>query len=516
MAADVTIPRLGWSMEEGVFAGWLKKPGDEVRPGEPLFMLEGEKATQEIEAVDGGRLHLAPDAPAVGQTVLVGRVIARLCAVGEPPAWATSPDDAAPAAAPPVAAPPAATVAPATVAPATVAPATTTPPAAAVPAVLPVAAAVEQGHGAAPRPIPAAASPTVRRLARRLGIDLATVTPHLPGGRLSVDDLATAGAGPAPLMTAPAAPHALVRSSPRARRAARERGVDITAIRGGGAAGRIRERDVLAAAAHAPRAAAAVPAHAVPAHAVPATPATPAAATSGTHPISVPITSTRRTIARQMVRSRQETVPVTLTAWADATALVAARAARKAAHGAEAATVNDMLLASLAAALCDHPLLAARWEESHLALPGDRIDIGLAVDAPGGLVVPVVRDVAASPLADVARQTRWLIERARSGRLAAADMQGGMFTLTSLGSFGIEFFTPVINLPETAILGVGAIRMQPVPPPAGQEGFVLARQLPLSLTFDHRVVDGGPAARFLADLAARIGSIGSIDADTAG
>jgi pyruvate/2-oxoglutarate dehydrogenase complex dihydrolipoamide acyltransferase (E2) component len=360
----------------------------------------------------------------------------------------------------------------------------------------------------------------VRRLARRLGIDLATVTPHLPGGRLSMDDLATAGAGPAPLMTAPATPHPLVRSSPRARRAARERGVDITAIRGGGAAGRIRERDVLAAAAHAPRAAAAVPthavpthavpAHAVPAHAVPATPATAAAAVSGTHPISVPITSTRRTIARQMVRSRQETVPVTLTAWADATALVAARAARKAAHGAEAATVNDMLLASLAAALCDHPLLAARWEESHLALPGDRIDIGLAVDAPGGLVVPVVRDVAASPLADVARQTRWLIERARSGRLAAADMQGGMFTLTSLGSFGIEFFTPVINLPETAILGVGAIRMQPVPPPAGQEGFVLARQLPLSLTFDHRVVDGGPAARFLADLAARIGSLGSI------
>jgi pyruvate/2-oxoglutarate dehydrogenase complex dihydrolipoamide acyltransferase (E2) component len=362
-----------------------------------------------------------------------------------------------------------------------------------------------------------AASPTVRRLARRLGIDLATVTPGLPGGRLSVDDLATAGAGPAPLMTAPAAPHALVRSSPRARRAARERGVDITAIRGGGAAGRIRERDVLAAAAHAPRAAAAVPAHAVPAHAVPATPATPAAATSGTHPISVPITSTRRTIARQMVKSRQETVPVTLTAWADATALLAERARLKEAHGSAAASLNDIILKLVADLLVVHPLLASRWEETHLVPPAaGKIDIGLAVDAPGGLVVPVVRDVAASPLADVARQTRWLIERARSGRLAAADMQGGMFTLTSLGSFGIEFFTPVINLPETAILGVGAIRMQPVPPPTGQEGFVLARQLPLSLTFDHRVVDGGPAARFLADLAARIGSIGSIDADTAG
>jgi pyruvate/2-oxoglutarate dehydrogenase complex dihydrolipoamide acyltransferase (E2) component len=163
-----------------------------------------------------------------------------------------------------------------------------------------------------------------------------------------------------------------------------------------------------------------------------------------------------------------------------------------------------MLLKAIADTLLTHPLLAARWEETQLVLPGDRIDIGLAVDAPGGLVVPVVRDVAASPLAEVARQTRWLVERARAGRLTAADMQGGVFTLTSLGSYGIEFFTPVINHPEAAILGVGAIRMQPVPPPGGQEGFVLQRQLPLSLTFDHRIVDGGPAARFLGDLAARI------------
>jgi hypothetical protein len=96
--------------------------------------------------------------------------------------------------------------------------------------------------------------------------------------------------------------------------------------------------------------------------------------------------------------------------------------------------------------------------------------------------------------------------------LTAADMQGGAFTLTSLGSYGIEFFTPVINHPEAAILGVGAIRMQPVPPPGGQEGFVLQRQLPLSLTFDHRIVDGGPAARFLGeDAVARIGGQQGLD-----
>ena len=390
MAADVTIPRLGWSMEEGVFAGWLKEPGATVRPGEPLFMLEGEKATQEIEAVDGGVLHLAPDAPATGQTVPVGQLIARLCAAGETPTWAPSSGPA--------------------------------------------------GGGAAPKP--PAAPPRQEQASGS------------------------------------------VRSSPRARRAARERGVDISRVRGSGAGGRIRERDVLAV-----------------------DPAALGAAALTGGPMRQPITQVRRTIARQMERSRQETVPVTLTAWADATALLAARAAAKAAAGAEAASLNDMLLVVLGRTLLDHPLLAARWEETHLALPGDRIDIGLAVDTPGGLVVPVVRDVAKTSLADVARQTRFLVDLGRSGRLAAADMQGGVFTLTSLGSYGIEFFTPVINHPEAAILGVGAIRVQPVPPPGGQEGFVLQRQLPLSLTFDHRIVDGGPAARFLGDLSARIAAL---------
>jgi pyruvate dehydrogenase E2 component (dihydrolipoamide acetyltransferase) len=476
MAAEVTIPRLGWSMEEGVFAGWIKQPGDTVKPGEPLFMLEGEKATQEIEAVDGGVLHLAPDAPAEGQTVLVGRTIGKLCAAGEKPTWDSAASPVAPAAPPPPVLVPAAPVLPRQ-----------------APAVAPAAAAAPaSGNGGLSPlpPIPAAASPSVRRLARQMGIDLATVTPRLPGGRVSVEDLVPGPqheqTGRAPFAGAdgdnPSAP-----ISPRARRAARQRGIDVATVRGGGTGGRVRERDVLAAAA-----------------AVAPRPAAAAHVTGLPGATTVPITQTRRTIARQMMRSRQETVPVTLTAWADATVLLATRSALKAAEGPEAATLNDMLLKALGDTLLAHPLIAARWEETHLTLPGDRIDIGLAVDAPGGLVVPVVRDVAASPLAEVARQTRWLVERARTGGLMAADMQGSVFTLTSLGSYGIEFFTPVINYPEAAILGVGAIRMQPVPPPSGQEGFVLQRQLPLSLTFDHRIVDGGPAARFLGDLVARI------------
>ena len=329
------------------------------------------------------------------------------------------------------------------------------------------------GQASRPGGVPAAASPSVRRLARQLGIDLAAVSPRLPGGRLAAEDL----------KTSPTGRHAP--SSPRARRTAAAQGVDLTAVRGSGKGGRIRERDVLAA--------------------VSGTTAGGGAGTAAE--VLQPLTMMRRTIARQMVLSQQATGPVTLTAWADATALLAARATAKAAGGSEAASLNDMVLKTLAATLVSHPVMAARWEETALVMPGDRIDIGLAVDTPAGLVVPVIRDVATSSLADVTRQTRWVIERARAGRLAAADMQGAVFTLTSLGSYGVEFFTPVINHPEAAILGVGAIRMQPVEPPGGQEGFVLQRQLPLSLTFDHRIVDGGPAARFLQDLAGRLATI---------
>ncbi|MBM4058074.1 MAG: 2-oxo acid dehydrogenase subunit E2, partial [Planctomycetes bacterium] len=129
---------------------------------------------------------------------------------------------------------------------------------------------------------------------------------------------------------------------------------------------------------------------------------------------------------------------------------------------------------------------------------------GLAVDAPGGLVVPVVRDVATCTLAEVADQTRRLVGAARSGTLTAADMEGGVFTVSSLGSQGIEFFTPVIHCPQAAILGVGAIRPQPVAAADDGTDPTWQRQLPLSLSFDHRIVDGAPAARFLGAVAAGI------------
>ena len=476
MAVEISIPRLGWSMEEGVFAGWLKQPGDVVHAGDPLFMLEGEKATQEIESIGEGVLHLAPDTPAAGQTVLVGRAIGQLCAAGETPVW-----NAAPAAAP-VAAAPAAAIAPAA------RPVATAP--------SPRAPDRESQQRQPSRPsagdptlIPLTASPTVRRLARQLGIDLSRVAPAWPGGRVAEHDVVIAAVGGSAVAVASGG---RVIATPRARRLARERGIDLATVRGSGARGRVRERDVPTLARRI----------------APPTGRSPSPASVAVPAGAIPVTATRRTIARQMVKSRQETVPVTLTAWADATALLAERARLKEAHGSTAASLNDILLKLVADLLVFHPLLASRWEETHLVPPtADKIDIGLAVDAPGGLVVPVVRDVGRSALTDVARQSRDLIERARTGRLAVAEMQGGVFTLTSLGSFGIEFFNPVINWPESAILGLGAIRQQPVPSPAGQGGFAFQPQLPLSLTFDHRVVDGAPAARFLGELVRRIGGV---------
>jgi len=250
--------------------------------------------------------------------------------------------------------------------------------------------------------------------------------------------------------------------SPRARRLAEQHGIDWTRLNGTGSTGRIRERDV-----------AAVP------------------PTLGVIPLS-PI---RRTIAARMVESRQQTVPVTLTATADATNLVHLRRQFKTAGGVVPA-YTDFLLKLVAVALQQHPLLAARWTDTGLRL-ATRIDIGLAVDTDAGLLVPVIRGVPALGLREVTEQTRELATRARQGSLTTAEMSGGCFTVTSLGTFGVEFFTPIINHPECAILGVGAIKRVPV---VDGDRVVGREQLPLSLTFDHRVMDGVPAAKFLKTL----------------
>jgi pyruvate dehydrogenase E2 component (dihydrolipoamide acetyltransferase) len=166
------------------------------------------------------------------------------------------------------------------------------------------------------------------------------------------------------------------------------------------------------------------------------------------------------------------------------------------AAGQEVPSYTDFILKLTATALQKHPHLNARWENDRILLLSD-IHIGLAVDTDAGLLVPVVRQVPQRSLRELAGQTRDLIERARQGRLRAEEMQGGTFTITNLGAFGIDAFTPILNYPECAILGIGRIHPQPI---VLDERVIAGEQLTLSLTFDHRLVDGAPAARFLRTL----------------
>jgi pyruvate dehydrogenase E2 component (dihydrolipoamide acetyltransferase) len=241
-------------------------------------------------------------------------------------------------------------------------------------------------------------------------------------------------------------------------------------VKGGGRTGRIRERDVRAASER----------------------------------ITVPqgagtaISSVRKTIAERLTASLRATAPVTLTTTADATNLVNLRRQFKAVAEGDGAVpgYTDFIVKLAAGALQKHPALASRWTGEALVAAAS-IDIGFAVDADAGLLVPVVRDVPALSLRLLAARTRDLAERARTGTLRAAEMEGGAFTVTNLGAFGVDAFTPIIHYPQCAILGVGRIQRRPVV--VGDQ--VAAReQVTLSLTFDHRIVDGAPAARFMQTL----------------
>jgi pyruvate dehydrogenase E2 component (dihydrolipoamide acetyltransferase) len=375
-------------MEEGKFLAWLRKDGDFIKEGDPLFTLESDKAAQEVEAIDSGLLHIALNGPKPGDVIKVGHVLGYLLAEGET--------------------------------------------------------------------VPVATAPTVP-----------TAPPHVETTTPISDPI------PEPMVKSITKPMSEeTPASPRARRAAKEHRVDLAKLAPTGSGGRIRERDVLAA----------------------------ATSISTTGMKQVPLTPMRRTIAARLMHSRQTTVPVTITARCDATALLAFRQQLKSLSSSlqhAIPTINDILVKLTAAALRQHPMLAATWAEDHLLLP-ESIHLGIAVDTEAGLLVPVIRDAGSSTLTQIAVQSQKLIAAARSGQLVAADMQGACFTLSNLGSLGVEAFTPVINPPESAILGIGAIVRGAVPL---DDGTLTARdRLTLSLTFDHRVNDGAAAARFLQTL----------------
>ncbi|MGQ9904399.1 MAG: dihydrolipoamide acetyltransferase family protein, partial [Anaerolineae bacterium] len=326
----------------------------------------------------------------------------------------------------------------------------------------------ETGQSSIQNPKSILASPRARALARERAIDLATVSGTAPGGVIVARDVLAALQQPDNV-----SPTTPVRATPVAQRMAAELGVDLASLIGTGPDGRITREDVERAAQAANR--------------------------QPSQAGYLALSPARRVTAQRLAESARTAPQVTLTTEADATSLVSAREQLSVELG-EKVSYNTLLAMIAARALKEHPNLNAAWDESGNAprlLLRDAIHIGVAVDTERGLYVPVLRDCATKSLAQLHRELNDLIARAVAGRLAAEEMSGGTFTITNLGMYEIDAFTPILNLPEAAILGVGRILARPV---ALENQVVIRQMMTLSLTFDHRVVDGAPAARFLQRL----------------
>lgn len=446
MVYQVILPKLGQTVEEGRIVEWLKAEGDQVGRGDVLFTVETDKAVLDVESTNKGYLRkiLVPAGEVRPVLTVVGLMTRQpdepLEEVEAAPAEAKAEPEAAPEAAP---------EAETTVKP-------------------------ETAAGRAGRIF---ASPRARKYAREHGVAIEVVTGTGPNGRIIERDV---------IAYLEAQPEA----TPVARNLAEHLGVDLRGVTGTGPRGRITKADVEVAAV-----VAAAPASA-PEPELPAAPTpTPAPAPTGTL-AEVPLTGVRAVIAQRMHESHMTTAPVTLTMEVDATALVALREQLKVAL---AETLgfnlgyNDLLIKLCAQALRAYPYVNARLDEDKI-VHLDAVHIGLAIDTDRGLIVPHVSNADEKGLVEIAKDVRGLVERARTGRSSLDELSGGTFTITNLGMYDVDAFTPIINYPETAILGVGRIKPEPVV----VEGEIVVRQMVwLSLTFDHRLVDGAPAARFL-------------------
>ncbi|HKV53347.1 MAG TPA: dihydrolipoamide acetyltransferase family protein [Candidatus Binataceae bacterium] len=273
--------------------------------------------------------------------------------------------------------------------------------------------------------------------------------------------------------------------SPVARKLAAELGVELARVNGTGPGGRITREDVERA-AQAP-AGRAFAQDGGPAAAMTEPPAPPA---QSTEPQIIALSGMRRTISTRMHQSLRDTAQLTITSDADVTAATEVRGRLT---GEFDFTYTDLIIHAVARALMRHPRMNSRLAEKGIAIFPEA-HVGMAVALDDGLIVPVVHNASQKSLREIARETRELAERAKAGKLKLEDVSGGTFTVTNLGTWGVDSFTPILNSGETGILGVGRI----VEKPAVYRGEIAKRaMLTLSLTFDHRVIDGAPAAAFL-------------------
>ena len=407
MANQVTLPRLGQGMESGTIVRWLKSEGDKVEKGEPLYELDTEKVTQEVEADAGGVLLkiLASE----GDEIEVGKPIAVIGEEGEevPKGEAEEPTE--------------------------------------------VAEEEPQEEG---EPAPA------REEEREQGEEAAPEGPSEPEQRVDGGRL---------------------KASPLARRIAKERGIDLSRLRGTGPEGRIVAEDVERAPA------------------VGAATAAPAAAPGEVEVVK--LSSMRRTIARRMSEAWQAPhFQITMTADMRAAMRVREALVARTEEGDVRPTFSDVLTKICAAALMQHRAVNAHFagDEVHIF---PTANIGIAVAIPQGLVVPVIPSSERRTIAELARARADIVERARSGKLQAADLENGTFTISNLGMYGVDRFVAVLNPPQAAILAVGAIQERAVV----DEGQVVPRPImEMTLSCDHRSIDGATASEFLGTVKAML------------
>ncbi len=462
-------------MEDAVLTRWLVPDGATVAAGSPIFEMDIEKVLQDVEAEAEGTLHHL-----VGDCIRFrpGAVVACITGPGEevpqslrdtaamqwseaaeeyrdPAAASSAPstngDDAPAVESPPLA--PAVSVAPL--------PPAVPPPPPQPPAVDPPPAP-ETFAPAATTAAPATrvvASPYARRLARQLGIDLGTVTGTGPAGRITEADIRAVEAAPPPPPAAPTPPPP------------------------------------------APEPPAAAPEPTPPIELPAATPPAPepSQVPLAEEPEVVAYAGRRRAIGERMAQSLRDSAQLTISSElrVDEAVGMASGLSREWRGDRTVVTLTALIIRATARALTEHPMLNARFEGDRI-VHNTAINIGFAADAAEGLMVPVIRDAATRPLQDVATDFVTLSRKTDNNELTAVDVTDGTFTVTSLESFEVDAFTPVINPPQSAILGIGRVRKQPV---AGDGGVEVGQVTTLSLTFDHRVVDGAPAARFLGRVA---------------
>ncbi len=461
MPIQILMPALSPTMSEGNLTKWLKQEGEMVRAGEVIAEIETDKATMELEAADDGTLGRILVADGT-EGVKVNQVIALLLEEGE--AEADLAEALKGIEAPEAEVSPEVKVidaeAPAKEAPVKKGKAPVTP----APAPQPVPAAEASGPPAQ----------TARQAARAAG---------RPRPALSV---VPAAAAVAPALAAAGAPSGRVPASPLARRMAKDAGVDLTLIAGSGPHGRIVKADVEAALAG-PVARALPGGGGIMAGAG----ATFAAAA----PTVIPHTAMRKVIARRMVESIRTAPHFYVTVDCDIDALLETRKELKQMGEDTTVSVNDFLIRAAALALLKVPEANTAWSDEGV-IQYDAADVAVAVAFDGGLITPIVRAADKKGVVVISREMKDLAARARSNKLAPEEYQGGTFTLSNLGMFGVREFTAIINQPQACILAVGAGEPRPV---AIDGDLAIATMMSATLSCDHRVVDGVIGARFMAE-----------------